>query len=91
MSQGKARDAVGDGRCALERASAEQERRRIAQLLHDGLAQDLAALDLRISLCQQAVRNDPDGVERDLAEIRQLLRRNLRAVRQLIASLQAAP
>jgi signal transduction histidine kinase len=85
MSQDKARDA------ALEGGTVEHERRRVAQQLHDGLAQDLAALDLRISLCQQAVRNDPDGVERDLAEIRQLLRRNLRAVRQLIASLQAAP
>jgi PAS domain S-box-containing protein len=71
-----------------EEEAVEEERRRIAREIHDGLAQDLAALSLRLGLCQELVRRDPARAEADLEEMKGLLRTNLQEVRRLILALR---
>jgi PAS domain S-box-containing protein len=74
----------------LERRSEEQaiagERRRIAREIHDGLAQDLAALAIRLGLC--AEKADP-ALRGDLDALRDLVRGKLRDVRRLIFALRS--
>jgi PAS domain S-box-containing protein len=74
----------------LERQSEEQaiaeERRRIAREIHDGLAQDLAALILRLGLC--AEKADP-ALRDELAALKDLVRGKLREVRRMIFALRS--
>ncbi|MBL7202082.1 MAG: GAF domain-containing sensor histidine kinase, partial [Anaerolineae bacterium] len=76
----------------LEWAAALEERQRIAASMHDGLAQTLSLLGLRID---QASEHVGAGSERDLTEelhrVRQVVDQASDDVRRSIASLQETP
>lgn len=70
-----------------EKAIAE-ERRRIAREIHDGLAQDLASLHVRVGLWHDLVDNDPAQMHAELDALQDLLRENIREVRRSIFALR---
>ncbi len=75
-----------------ERRSEEEaileERRRIAREIHDGLAQDLASLHVRVALWHDMVDNDPAQMHAELDALESLLRANIRDVRRSIFALR---
>lgn len=91
----------GSPRCILvleditiekERRSEEEaiaeERRRIAQEIHDGLAQDLAALRLQARRWQTLVDSDPAKAKAELEWLHHLLGEKIREVRGVIFALR---
>ncbi len=71
-----------------EAEAIDAERRRIAHEIHDGLAQDLAALRLRINLWHKWVEEDPARMHEELAATHQLLGERIRDVRRVIFALR---
>jgi two-component system sensor histidine kinase DegS len=65
-----------------------RERRRIACEIHDGVAQDLAALSLKVRLCQRQLENDPAGLSTELDEIRSNLDTTLVELRRIVCGLR---
>lgn len=91
----------GSSRCILimeditiekERRSEEEaiaeERRRIAHDIHDGLAQDLAALRLQARRWQALVDSDPTKAKAELEWMHDLLGEKIREVRSVIFALR---
>ncbi len=72
-----------------EHAIAE-ERRRIAREIHDGLAQDLAALRLRADIWHTLVERDPARLHDELDRLKEVLGQNIREVRRSIFALRPA-
>ncbi len=70
-----------------EQAIAE-ERRRIAHEIHDGLAQDLAAVRLQIRHWQTLVERDPAQAKAELDNLHRLLGEKIREVRRAIFALR---
>ena len=66
----------------------EQERRRIAHEIHDGLAQDLSALRLRSTLWHDLVDADPDKMHAELDELSAILKSCIGEVRHSIFALR---
>ena len=75
----------------LETAAITQERSRIAQEIHDGLAQNLAALRLRIQRWHRLLDNDPTRLHTELDELQQVLSESLLEVRRSIFALRPLP
>lgn len=72
-----------------EEAAIIEERTRIAREIHDGLAQDLTYLVLKISAAQKlASQGKEKEVRKELDEISKQLRRDLRDVRHTIFALR---
>ena len=65
-----------------------RERRRLAREIHDGVAQDLGALSLKIRLCQRRLENDPIGLSAELDEIGMMLDTTLVELRRTICGLR---
>jgi PAS domain S-box-containing protein len=63
----------------------QQERRRIAQMLHDGLQQLLAAGKMRISFLERQTQED--SFKKELAQVRHLLTECIKASRSLTVEL----
>jgi PAS domain S-box-containing protein len=84
--------AVEDISIEKERRSEEEaimeERRRIAREIHDGLAQNLAAMHLRVSLWHNLVDNDPVQMHAELDRLQALMAENIRDVRRSIFALR---
>ena len=80
------KSASGD---VLQRA-ASNERRRIAQELHDGLAQELTGVVLALEGCQRALDRDPSVLAPQLAKAARDARATLSDVRQYMAALRQA-
>jgi PAS domain S-box-containing protein len=84
--------AVEDISIEKERRSEEEaimeERRRIAREIHDGLAQNLAAMHLRVSLWHNLVDNDPAQMHAELDRLQALMAENIRDVRRSIFALR---
>jgi PAS domain S-box-containing protein len=78
---------IEEERRSEEEAIAE-ERRRIAREIHDGLAQDLAALRVRVGLWHDLVDGDPAQMHVELDALQSLLRQNIRDVRRSIFALR---
>ena len=78
---------IEEERRSEEEAIAE-ERRRIAREIHDGLAQDLAALRVRVGLWHDLVDGDPAQMHAELDALQSLLRQNIRDVRRSIFALR---
>jgi two-component system sensor histidine kinase DegS len=75
----------------LRRSEAEaidEERRRIAQEIHDGVAQDLAALRLRVSLWYDWLEQDPAKMIAELDEFQSILDREILDMRRAILGLR---
>ncbi|MGB9521758.1 MAG: sensor histidine kinase, partial [Anaerolineales bacterium] len=71
-----------------EEEAIAEERRRIAQEIHDGLAQDLAALRLQTRRWKSMVDRDPDKVKSELDWLHDLLGEKIREVRSVIFALR---
>src|SRR5438094_459182 len=69
--------------------TATTERRRIAQELHDGLAQELTGVVLALEACQRALERDPSALTTGLAKAAREARATLAEVRQYMAALRA--
>jgi len=68
--------------------TAATERRRIAQELHDGLAQELTGVVLALEGCQRALDRDPSLLGPQLAKAARDARATLSDVRQYMAALR---
>lgn len=66
----------------------EDERLRVARDLHDGPAQIMANVALRLDVCQKLIDRDPQRVQAELQQLRDLLRIGLQDARKLIAGLR---
>lgn len=91
----------GQGRCILvledltvetavrsEEEAIAEERQRIAREIHDGLAQDLAAVRLQVRRWQALVESDPVEAKMELEELHRLLGEKIREVRRAIFALR---
>ena len=70
--------------------AASGERRRIAQELHDGLAQELTGVVLTLEGCQRALDRNPDLLAPQLAKAARDARATLADVRQYMSALRQA-
>ncbi|MFQ3630074.1 GAF domain-containing sensor histidine kinase [Roseiflexus sp.] len=71
----------------LERAIAE-ERARIARDIHDGIAQSLAFMRMRIDLWYEWIESDPQRLRAELIELKTTLREQIRELRRAIFALR---
>ena len=69
-------------------AAHEQERSRLAEELHDGPAQAFANAIFQIQLLERALREEPETAAAELAELRQILERELDTLRGYINQLR---
>ena len=65
------------------------ERRRIAQELHDGLLQSLATLILRLEACRRQFLESPAELDQELRSIEDDTRSSMRTIRQFLAGKEA--
>ena len=68
---------------------AANERRKIAQEIHDGIAQELTGVVLTLEACQRAIDRDPAALSASLAKASREARATLAEVRQYMAALRA--
>lgn len=66
----------------------EEERHKIARELHDGPAQNMAGLIMKLEYLEHTCQNDTEELKRELALIRQGLRENLADIRRIIFDLR---
>jgi signal transduction histidine kinase len=71
----------------LERAIAD-ERARIARDIHDGIAQSMAFLRMRVDLWQDWIEGDPERLREELSELKHTLRSQIRELRRAIFALR---
>jgi signal transduction histidine kinase len=71
-------------------AAVDRERHRIAREIHDGVAQNLAHLMLRLELVQRLVPEDPARAQAEAEGARRVLLASLNDLRQSIAALAPA-
>jgi len=71
-----------------EQEAIAEERRRIAREIHDGLAQDLAALRMRARLWHALLDEAPGQLHAEFDALRDLLSRDIREVRRAIFALR---
>lgn len=65
-----------------------EERNRLAQEIHDGLAQTLATSLLKIELCKRLLGDNPEEAKRELLELRKILAKSIKATRQVVFGLR---
>ncbi|EHQ90018.1 sensor histidine kinase [Desulfosporosinus youngiae] len=66
----------------------EEERRRVAREIHDGPAQTLANIVLRLEIAEKLLELDPSGVKAELKDLKNLVRANLQDIRRIIFDLR---
>ncbi len=66
----------------------EEERRRVAREIHDGPAQSMANVVLRVEICEKLLDRKPEEVRQELADLKSLVKESLRDVRQIIFDLR---
>jgi signal transduction histidine kinase len=76
-----------DSVVALEQAITE-ERTRIAHDLHDGIAQSLAFLRMRVDLWEDWIEQDPERLRAEFVEVKANLRRQIEELRRAIFALR---
>lgn len=72
-----------------QEAIASNERRKIAQEIHDGIAQELTGVVLTLEACQRAIDRDPTALASSLAKASREARATLAEVRQYMSALRA--
>jgi len=65
-----------------------EERNRLAQEIHDGLAQTLASSLLRIDFCERLLDDNPKKVKKELLALRKMLAKGIKATRHVIFDLR---
>lgn len=68
----------------------EEERRRVATEIHDGVAQQLVSIWYRLQACGRSLRKNPDRAEEELAAARELVDEALAEARVAIYDLRPA-
>lgn len=71
-----------------EELAINEERTRIAREIHDGLAQSLAFMALKLDLVERLLEKDKEAALGALAEVRETLRAQIREVRRSIFALR---
>lgn len=66
----------------------EEERRRIARGIHDGPAQSLANIVLRVEFCQKALESSPDLLKNELDDLKMYARSTLEDIRKILFDLR---
>ena len=66
----------------------EDERRRVAREIHDGPAQTLANIVLRLEIAEKLLELDPSRVKAELKDLKSLVRSNLQDIRRIIFDLR---
>lgn len=66
----------------------DKERRRIAREIHDGPAQNLANIVLRLEIAEKLMAIDTKKVQAEIADLKCLVRSNLRDIRRIIFDLR---
>lgn len=66
----------------------EEERRRLAREIHDGPAQLLANLVLRLDILERMMGGDPEQVQAEMTGIKALVKESLRELRRSIVNLR---
>lgn len=66
----------------------EEERRRLAREIHDGPAQLLNSVVLRINVCQKLFETDLERLREELNQLKELVRLSLQDVRKIIFDLR---
>lgn len=77
-----------DRRRLIESEAVAEERNRIAQEIHDGLAQNLAALRMRITLWRDYARSQPEKMLEELDEVEAMVAGSLLEARRSIYALR---
>jgi len=71
--------------------AAHEERRRIAQELHDGILQSLATNILRVEICRKQFPGAPQDLEQELRSIENDTRTTMKEIRQFLAGKETRP
>jgi len=66
----------------------EEERKRVAREIHDGPAQSMANVVLRMEFCEKLMDVNPEKVRGELQELKDIVRNNLQDVRKIIFDLR---
>lgn len=66
----------------------EEERKRVSREIHDGPAQAIANLMLKVELCEKLMKKNPSEAEEELAELKQHLKQSMQEVRRIIYDLR---
>ncbi len=66
----------------------EEERRRVAREIHDGPAQSLANLIMRVEVAQNTLYEDRQRTEKELEELKELVKSSVSEVRRIIYDLR---
>ena len=88
QERARAREEALQERMAQVTRAQEEERRRIARELHDGLGPSLAAIGNQLRASRAIVRSDPAQAEAELEEVERGLRDHVRQIRELIYDLR---
>ncbi|MDP3014694.1 MAG: GAF domain-containing sensor histidine kinase, partial [Candidatus Subteraquimicrobiales bacterium] len=72
----------------MKRLTVVEERNRIAQEMHDGLAQSLFSLVLNLQACIKRLEIDPQSTKEKLIELQRFASHDLKEVRQYIYELR---
>lgn len=87
ITSSRRRVAAERGLLELEQAIAE-ERARIARDIHDGIAQSLAFVRMRVDLWREWIHTDPERLDQELLELKQTTRELIRELRRAIFALR---
>lgn len=66
----------------------EEERKRVAREIHDGPAQAIANIVLRMEFCEKLLELKPDKVKGELQSLKELVRNTLQDIRKIIFDLR---
>ncbi|PKM82430.1 MAG: histidine kinase [Firmicutes bacterium HGW-Firmicutes-14] len=66
----------------------EEERKRVAREIHDGPAQSMANVVLRMEFCEKLLEVEPPKVGEELRLLKEVVRNNLQDVRKIIFDLR---
>ncbi len=66
----------------------EEERKRVAREIHDGPAQSMANVVLRVEFCEKLLDLNPEKIRDELRELKGIVRNNLQDVRKIIFNLR---
>lgn len=66
----------------------EEERKRVAREIHDGPAQSMANVVLRVEICEKLLEKRPEDVREELLELKDVVRKSLQDVRKIIFDLR---